>query len=149
MVMTLPFTVNFYHDGVFQINPFEYVNFDSRVIDDASFNGMAFKDFFATIRRLVLLHPKKPISHVDSDSDVKTNQPLDDVAHVIEQFEHENKGNVNIHKMTTDDQWLSKLVGNGTFIRQTNNPNPNLQGRFLLEVEDPGDEEVYSNFKAK
>nr|GEU40707.1 hypothetical protein CTI12_AA105810 [Tanacetum cinerariifolium] len=51
------------------------------------------------------LHPKKLVGHVDSDSNVKTNQPLDDEAHVVEQFEHENKG------------------------------------RFLLEVEDPDDEQ--------
>ncbi|GKG39369.1 hypothetical protein Tco_0463514, partial [Tanacetum coccineum] len=42
------------------------------------------------------LHPKKPIGHVesDSDSDGETNVPLDDVARVVEQFEHENEGNV-------------------------------------------------------
>ncbi|GJX48444.1 hypothetical protein Tco_0273634, partial [Tanacetum coccineum] len=34
MVVPLPFTVNLYHAGLFQINPLEYVNFDSRVIDD-------------------------------------------------------------------------------------------------------------------
>ncbi|GKG17489.1 hypothetical protein Tco_0362446, partial [Tanacetum coccineum] len=61
------------------------------------------------------LHPKKPVSHVDSNSDVETNQPLDDVAHVVEQFEHENEGNVNIPRMTTDDPWPNKMVENGTF----------------------------------
>ncbi|GKD04268.1 hypothetical protein Tco_1179242 [Tanacetum coccineum] len=95
------------------------------------------------------LHPKKHVSHVDSDSDVETNHPLDDVAHVVEQFEHEDEGNVNIPRMTTVDPWLNKLVGNGNFLGQTKNPNPNLQGRFLLEVEDPNDEQVESKFKAK
>nr|GEX46093.1 retrovirus-related Pol polyprotein from transposon TNT 1-94 [Tanacetum cinerariifolium] len=75
------------------------------------------------------LHPKKHVSHVDSDSDVKTNHPLDDVAHVVEKFKHDNEGNVNIPRMTTDDLWLNKLAGNGTFIGQTDNPNPNLQGK--------------------
>ncbi|GKD69190.1 hypothetical protein Tco_1323280 [Tanacetum coccineum] len=161
------------------VNPLEYVHFDSRVIDDVSFDDMSFKDFLATIRRLVLfvkayyennlkidlfiehngydimemihedLHPKKPVSHVDSDSNGETNVPLDDVAHVVEQFKHENEGNVNIPRMTTYDPWLNKLVGNSTFIRQTDNPNLNLQGRFLLEVEDPDDEQVESKFKAK
>ncbi|GJV54530.1 hypothetical protein Tco_1455535 [Tanacetum coccineum] len=202
------FTVNTYHDGVFQVNHLEYVNFNSKVIGDVSFDGMSFKDFFATIRRLVLvsltsmhykitsdpltalklletnenlcsfvkacyennlkidlftqhngydimemideeLHPKKPVSHLDSDSDVETNHPLDDVAHVVKQFEHEDEGNVNIPRMTTDDPCLNKPVGNGTFIGQTENPNPNLQGRFLLEVEDRDDEQVESKFKSK
>ncbi|GKA23599.1 hypothetical protein Tco_0709632 [Tanacetum coccineum] len=213
MVVSLPFTVNLYHDGLFQVNPLEYVHFDSIVIDDVSFDGMSFNDFLATIRRLVLvsptsmhykipsdpttalklpprscfvvdvpafvkacyennllvdlfikhngydimemihedLHPKKPIGHVesDSDSDGETNVPLDDVARVVEQFEHENEGNVNIPRMTTYDPWLNKLVGNSTFIGQNDNPNPNLQGRFLLEVEEPDDERLESKFKAK
>ncbi|GJU34607.1 60S ribosomal protein L34 [Tanacetum coccineum] len=71
------------------------------------------------------LHPKKPVRHVDLDSDVETNHPLDDAAHVVEQFEHEDEGNVNIPKMTTYDPWLNKLV------------------------EDPDDEQVESKFKAK
>nr|GEU72234.1 hypothetical protein [Tanacetum cinerariifolium] len=67
----------------------------------------------------------------------------------IKQFEHEDVGNVNIPRMTTDDQWLNKLAGNFTFIGHTENPNPNLQGRFLLDVEVADDEQVESRFKAK
>ncbi|GKA00400.1 hypothetical protein Tco_0672950 [Tanacetum coccineum] len=95
------------------------------------------------------LHPKKPVGHVDSDSDGETNVPLDDVARVVEQFEHENEGNVNIPRMTTDDPWLNKPVRNCTFIGQTDNLNPNLQGRFLLEVEDLDDKQVEYKFEAK
>ncbi|GKD89643.1 hypothetical protein Tco_1365150, partial [Tanacetum coccineum] len=39
MVMSLPFTMNLYHDWVFHVNPFQYVNFDSKVIDVVSFDG--------------------------------------------------------------------------------------------------------------
>nr|GEX17210.1 hypothetical protein [Tanacetum cinerariifolium] len=45
MVVVLPFTVNLYHDGIYVVNPLEYVHFDSRVIDDVSFVGFSFKDF--------------------------------------------------------------------------------------------------------
>nr|GEU42779.1 hypothetical protein [Tanacetum cinerariifolium] len=93
MVMSLPFTVNLYHEWVFQAKPFQY--------------------------------------------------------RVVEQFEHENEGNVNKPRITTDDYWLNKVVGNGTFIRQAENPSPNLQCRFLLEVENLDDEQVESKFKAK
>nr|GEU42094.1 hypothetical protein CTI12_AA159120 [Tanacetum cinerariifolium] len=72
------------------------------------------------------LHPKKPVSHVDLDSDGETNVLLDDVAHVVEQFKHKNKGNVNIPRMTTDDPMA----------KQT-------------EVKDPNDEQVESKFQAK
>ncbi|GJZ09902.1 multidrug resistance-associated protein 5 [Tanacetum coccineum] len=128
MVAPLPFTVNLYHDGLFQVNPLDYVHFDNRVIDNVSFDGMSFKDFLATIRRLVLVSPTSmyykipsdPVTtlkllkndedlETDSDSDGETNVPLDDVAHVVEQFEHENEGNVNIPRMTTNDPWLNKL----------------------------------------
>nr|GEU48697.1 hypothetical protein [Tanacetum cinerariifolium] len=55
------------------------------------------------------LHPKKPVSHVDSDSNIKTNHLLDDVAHVVEKFKHEDEVNVIIPRMTTNDPWLNKL----------------------------------------
>nr|GEY14955.1 hypothetical protein [Tanacetum cinerariifolium] len=99
MMVLLPSTVNLYHDEVFHVNHLEYIHFDSRVIDDASFDGVSFKDFLLPLE--------------------------DDVAHVVEQFEHENKGSVNIPKMTTDDPWLNKLV------------------------ENPDDKQVKSKFKAK
>ncbi|GKD22935.1 hypothetical protein Tco_1224638 [Tanacetum coccineum] len=112
MVVSLPFTVNLYHDGVFHVNPFQYVNSDSKVIDDVSFDDLFTKHIGYGIMEIIAeeLHPKNPVSHVDSDSDVETSHPLDDVAHVVEQFEHEDKGNVNIPRMTTDDSWLKKLV---------------------------------------
>ncbi|GJU81809.1 hypothetical protein Tco_1284174 [Tanacetum coccineum] len=168
MVVPLPFTVNLYHDGLFVVNLLEYIHFNSRVIDDVSFDGMSFKDFFATIRRLVIvsptstyyklpsdpltalnllkndegicefvkacyknnlkidlftehngydimemihedLHPKKPVGHVDSDSDGETNVPLDDVAHVVEQFEHENEGKKP--KIVDDDECETRKQG--------------------------------------
>ncbi|GKA39085.1 hypothetical protein Tco_0731636 [Tanacetum coccineum] len=147
MMVSLLFTVNIYHDGLLHVNLLEYVNFDSMVINDVSFDEHNGYDIMKMIDEE--LHFKKHVRHVGSNSDVKTNQPLDDVAYVVEQFEHENEGNVNIPRMTIDDLWLNKLVGNGTFIGHTDIQNPNLQGRFLLEVEDPGDEQVKSKLKAK
>nr|GEY21697.1 hypothetical protein [Tanacetum cinerariifolium] len=88
------------------------------------------------------LHPKKHVSYMHLNSDGETSVRLDDVAHVVEQFKHENESNVNIHRMTINDPWLNKLVRNGSFIGQTDNPNPNLQGRFLLKVKDPDDEQM-------
>nr|GEW83598.1 multidrug resistance-associated protein 5 [Tanacetum cinerariifolium] len=143
MVVSLPFTVNLYHDGLFQVNPLEYVHFDSRVIGDVSFDDIHcfeiakndedhsqfVKACYENNLKINLftehngydimemihedLHPKKPISHVDLDSNGETNVPLDDVAHVVKQLELKN------------------------------------EGRFLLEVEDPDDEQVESKFKAK
>nr|GEY01184.1 hypothetical protein [Tanacetum cinerariifolium] len=108
MVVPLPFTVNLYHDGLFHVNPLEYVY--SRVIDDASFNEHNGYDIMEMIDEE--LHPKKLVSNLVLDSDVEINQPLDDVAH-------------------------------------TDNPNLYLQRRFLLEVEDPDDEQVESKFTEK
>nr|GFA11763.1 hypothetical protein [Tanacetum cinerariifolium] len=154
MVVPLSFTVNLYHDGVFQVNPLEYVNFDSKLVMEMIAEELHPKKLISHVdsdsdvetnhplsdvahvielyehededggdinmisdgHKLVMemiaeeLHPKKLISHVDSDSDVETNHPLSDVAHVIELYEHEDEGNVNIPRMTTDDPWLNKLV---------------------------------------
>ncbi|GJU84747.1 hypothetical protein Tco_1292293 [Tanacetum coccineum] len=66
MVVPLSFTVNNYHDGLFTVNPLEYVHLKSWVIDDVSFDDYG-----------------------------ETNVPLDDVAHVVEQFEHENEDDHN------------------------------------------------------
>ncbi|GJU38926.1 hypothetical protein Tco_1191883 [Tanacetum coccineum] len=107
MVVPLSFTVNLYHDGVFQVNPLQYVNFDSKVIDDVSFDACYENnlkiDLFTEhngydIMEMIdeELHPKKPVSHVDLDSDVETNHPLDDLAHVVEQFQHENEAWLSI-----------------------------------------------------
>ncbi|GJW67022.1 hypothetical protein Tco_0121446 [Tanacetum coccineum] len=100
--MVESFTVNLYHDGVFHVNPLQYVNFDCSVIDDVDFNEIdedvnAFvKAYYENNSKIDLytehndydimeiineeLHLKKCVSHSDSDSDVETNHPLDDVA---------------------------------------------------------------------
>nr|GEX93247.1 hypothetical protein [Tanacetum cinerariifolium] len=136
MVVLLPFTVNLYHDEAFHVNPFQYVNFHSKYKissdpltalkliknneDLSSLVKACYKnnlkiDLFTKHSGYGImetideeLHPKKHVSHVDSDSDVETSHPLDDVAHVVEQFEHEDKSNVNIPRMTIDDSWLKK-----------------------------------------
>ncbi|GJY37761.1 multidrug resistance-associated protein 5 [Tanacetum coccineum] len=129
MVMPLPFSVNLYHEGVFQVNPLSMLILIVRslMMLASMHNGY---DIMEMIDEE--LHPKKPVSHVDSDLDVKTNHPLDDVAHVVEKFEHKDEGNVNIPRMTTDDQWLNKLVGNDTFIGQTENPNLTYKHGYQL-----------------
>ncbi|GJT42512.1 hypothetical protein Tco_0951227 [Tanacetum coccineum] len=81
MVVPLPFIVNLYHDGVFRVNPFQYVNSDSKVIDDVSFDGMSFKDFFGTVRRLVIVSPISMYYKITSDpltalKLIKTNEDL-------------------------------------------------------------------------
>ncbi|GJR34996.1 hypothetical protein Tco_1210680 [Tanacetum coccineum] len=159
MVVPLPFIMNLYSDGAFKENLLEYVNFACKVIDDVTFdacydNNLSI-DLFTEhngygIMKMIHddLHPMKHVSHVDSDLDADKNHTLDDVAHIVEDFEHEDDGNVNIPRMTTDDPWLNKLVGNGNYIGQTKNPN-GLQGNFLLEVENTDNEQVEPNFKVK
>ncbi|GJZ00907.1 hypothetical protein Tco_0518336 [Tanacetum coccineum] len=146
MVVSLPFIMNLYSDGVFKENPLGYVNFACKVIDDVTFDEHNGYDIMKMIHDD--LHPKKHVSHVDSDSDADKNHTLDDVAHIVEDFEHEDDGNVNIPRITTDDPRLNKLVGNGNYIGQTNNPN-GLQDNFLLEVEYTDDEQFESQQQLK
>nr|GEW33924.1 retrovirus-related Pol polyprotein from transposon TNT 1-94 [Tanacetum cinerariifolium] len=102
MVVSLLFTVNLYHDGLFQVNLLEYVYFDSRVIDDVSFDEH--NGYFIIEMIHEDLHHKKPVSHVDSDSDGEINVSLDDVAHVVKQIEHENMGRFSLFVEDPDDE---------------------------------------------
>nr|GFA48320.1 hypothetical protein [Tanacetum cinerariifolium] len=81
MVVSFPFTMKLYHDRVFQVNPLEYANYDSKVINDFSFDGLSFKDFFATIRRLFLvslttMYYKIPSDPLTALNLLKTNEDL-------------------------------------------------------------------------
>nr|GEX96246.1 hypothetical protein [Tanacetum cinerariifolium] len=98
MVVPLSFTVNLYHDRLFMVNHLEYVHFESRVIDDVSFDdddlGQFVKACYENNLKIDLFtyhnsydsiemihddqHPKKHVGHVDSDSDGQTNVLLDD-----------------------------------------------------------------------
>ncbi|GJX25814.1 hypothetical protein Tco_0232110 [Tanacetum coccineum] len=106
------FTVKLYHDGVFQVNPLEYVQFDNKVIDDVSFDvsthALKLLETNENLCSFVKACYENNLKIDLSDSDVETNHPLDDVAHVVEQFEHEDECNVNILRMTTNDPWLKK-----------------------------------------
>ncbi|GKB64869.1 hypothetical protein Tco_0921055, partial [Tanacetum coccineum] len=72
-----------------------------------------------------------------------------DVLKDIVDFEVEGEENVVITRNTTDDPWLNKLVGNGTFIGQTDDATSNLGGRFNHEENDPEDDIVDPKFKSK
>ncbi|GJV58421.1 hypothetical protein Tco_1459426, partial [Tanacetum coccineum] len=66
----------------------------------------------------------------------------------IVDFEVEGEENVDITRNTTDDHWLNKLVGNGTFIGQTDDAISKLGGRFNHEENNPEDDNVDPKFKA-
>nr|GFA13605.1 hypothetical protein [Tanacetum cinerariifolium] len=73
---------------------------------------------------------------------------LDDLKDIVD-FKVEGEENVVITRNTTDDPWLNKLVGNGSFIGQTDDATSNLGGRFNHEENDPEDDIVDPKFKAK
>nr|GEW66620.1 zinc finger, PMZ-type [Tanacetum cinerariifolium] len=58
-INTDTFKVNLWHDGIFLVNPFTYSSCDFRVINDVNFETMTYSNFFAIIRRLVLVLPVK------------------------------------------------------------------------------------------
>ncbi|GJW54789.1 hypothetical protein Tco_0098874 [Tanacetum coccineum] len=73
---------------------------------------------------------------------------LDDLKDIVD-FEVEGEENAVITRNITDDPWLNKLLGNGTFIGQTDDATSNLGGRFIHEENDPEDDIVDPKFKAK
>ncbi|GJW25672.1 splicing factor [Tanacetum coccineum] len=160
------FRVNLWHDGIFLVNPLIYSCGDFRVINDVDFEGMTYSDFFAIILRLVLVSPVKMFyktpeminnelnedasvhkSSSDLDSFDDDYDPLDDLTDLVD-FQTEGNDNLDIPKITTNDSWLNKLVGKGNFIGYTENPKP-LDGRFILEEDDPDEHLVDQKFKLK
>ncbi|GKF09986.1 hypothetical protein Tco_0044210, partial [Tanacetum coccineum] len=185
-----------------------YSSGDFRVINDVDFEGMTYSDFFAIIRRLVLVShvkmfyktPGMPLTSLkelvtnddviafvkdgydhgneielytehssydvlemindelnedarvhksssESDSSDDDYEPLDDLTDLVD-FQTEGDDNLDIPKITTDDPWLNKLVGKGNFIGYTENLKP-LDGRFILEEDDPDEHLVDQKFKVK
>ncbi|GJR25116.1 hypothetical protein Tco_0973643 [Tanacetum coccineum] len=83
----------------------------------------------------------------DLDSFDDDYDPLDDLTNLVD-FQTEGDDNLDIPKIITDDPWLNKLVGKGNFIGYIENPKP-LDGRFILEEDDPDEHLVYQKFKLK
>ncbi|GJS05331.1 hypothetical protein Tco_0321839 [Tanacetum coccineum] len=86
-------------------------------------------------------------SSSDLDSSDDDYDPLDDLTDLVD-FQTEGDDNLDIPKITTDDPWLNKLVGKGNFIGYTENPKP-LDGRFILEEDDPDEHLVDQKFKVQ
>nr|GEV51146.1 hypothetical protein [Tanacetum cinerariifolium] len=145
--------VNIYYDGVFVENPFVYMNGDFKVIDDVDFDGLLYVQMYDIIRRydiMEMIQDQLAPKYQPVMTSFKCN--ADDVAHIsyenlddlkdIVDFEVEGEENVVITRNTTDDLWLNKLVGNGTFISQTDDATSNLGVRFNHEENDLEDDIV-------
>ncbi|GJR97997.1 hypothetical protein Tco_0270171 [Tanacetum coccineum] len=91
---------------------------------------------------------KPPFKCNVADYAHSTHENLEDLKDIVD-FEVEGEENVVITNSITDDPWLNKLVGKGTFIGQTDGPTANLGGRFIHEENHPEDDIVDPKFKAK
>ncbi|GKE61978.1 hypothetical protein Tco_1512345 [Tanacetum coccineum] len=93
--------------------------------------------------------PVKTVFKCNADDVTHTRyENLDDLKDIVD-FEVEDEENVVITRNTTDDPCLNKLVGNGTFIGQTDDATSNLGGRFNHEENNPEDDIVDPKCKAK
>lgn len=81
-------------------------------------------------------------------SDNENQDTLDDVKDLVD-FQTEDESNVVIPKISTDDPWLNKLVGLGKFIGHMDDPIPPLNGRFMVEIDDPEEDDIDSQYKVK
>ena len=81
-------------------------------------------------------------------SDNENQDTLDDVKDLVD-FQTEDDSDVVIPKITTDDPWLNKLVGLGKFIGHMDDPIPPLNGRFMVEIDDPEEDEIDTQCKVK
>ncbi|PWA58269.1 hypothetical protein CTI12_AA401760 [Artemisia annua] len=81
-------------------------------------------------------------------SDNENQDTLDDVKDLVD-FQTEDDSDVVIPKITTNDPWLNKLVGLGKFIGHMDDPIPPLNGRFMVEIDDPEEDEIDTQYKVK
>ncbi|GKA51754.1 hypothetical protein Tco_0744950 [Tanacetum coccineum] len=148
---TKPFTVNLYHVGVFIVKPFKYTHGDFKVIDDVDFDGLLYVqmyDIMEMIQDQLALKDQLVKTTFKCNADDVGYENLDDLKDIVD-FEVEGEENVVITRNTTDDPWLNKLIGIGTFIGQTDDATSNLGGRFNHEENNPEDDIVDPKFKAK
>nr|GEY53705.1 hypothetical protein [Tanacetum cinerariifolium] len=81
-------------------------------------------------------------------SDTENQDSLGDVKEVAD-FQTKDDSNVEIPKVSTHDPWLNKLVGKGKFIGHMDDLILNLNGRFMIEIDDLEQEVIDSQYKAK
>nr|GEZ19025.1 hypothetical protein [Tanacetum cinerariifolium] len=167
------FNINLHHDGCFVTNPLHYLEGDHRVVEDIDFEGLKHlktdedlkefvkagyvKDFKMDIYTeyngynvMEMVHNDNLIGEVD-DQHFFVNESQDSLGDVKEvaDFQTEDDSNVEILKISTDDPWLNKLVGKGKFIGHMDDPILNLNGRFMIEIDDLEQEILDSQYKAK
>nr|GEW18041.1 hypothetical protein [Tanacetum cinerariifolium] len=143
MVVSLPFTVNLDHDGVFDVNPLELVL--------VSLTSMYYKipgDPFTTLKLLKIDESLCEFVKACYENNLKIDLFTEHNGYDIMEMIHEDlHSKIHVSHINSDSDGETNVRLDD--VAHTNNPNPNLQGRFLLEVEDPDDEQVKSKFKAK
>ncbi|GJW97683.1 hypothetical protein Tco_0179491 [Tanacetum coccineum] len=111
---------------------------DHHVVEYIDFEGVIYSEFCHIICKLVIV---APVSYFYVKSGVQLN--IGDVKEVAD-FQTKDDSNVEILKFSTDDPWLNKLVGKGKFIGHMDDPIPNLNGKFMIEIDDPEHEVIVS-----
>ncbi|GJW65916.1 splicing factor [Tanacetum coccineum] len=79
----------------------------------------------------------------DVDLDYEGESDLENV-----DFHTEGEQGVELEKLSIDDPFLNKLVGNGNFIGTRSDPIPPLVGNYHVEADDPEDEIIDGMHKA-
>ncbi|PWA67736.1 hypothetical protein CTI12_AA315800 [Artemisia annua] len=152
------FTINLYHHGFFVGNPLQYVDGDLRVVHNVNFEGVIYLEFCHNFHKLVFMAPvsyfyiKTGVQmNIEDDQDLSDNEnqdTLDDVKDLVD-FQIEDESNVVIPKISSDDSWFNKPVGLGKFIGHIDDLIPPLNGRFMLEINDPEEDDIDSLYKVK
>lgn len=91
-------------------------------------------------------HAPRPDTHLVGD-DVSSDEECEVVPEFVD-AQNEGEDNVVIKRLSTNDHFLNKLVGNGNFIGITDYPIPTLEGSYLEEI-DPEEDFVENKYKVK
>ncbi|GJY92434.1 hypothetical protein Tco_0508216 [Tanacetum coccineum] len=126
------FTINLYHDGCFVTNPLHYLEGDHRVVEDIDFEGVIYSEFCYIIRKLVII---APVSYFYVKIGVQLNIGLKQLK-TDEDLKEFVKSVDDPPFSDTESQDSLGDVKEGKFIGHMDDPIPNLNGRFMIEIDD-------------
>ncbi|GJU09370.1 hypothetical protein Tco_1131766 [Tanacetum coccineum] len=157
--------VTLYHDGVFVPNLLKYACGSLKIPNEIRFKEMQIGNLFEIINKLVLSNVNhiyyclpdttltRGIRELKTDSDMAefmrianniSDYEESDVSDYDGESDPENvdfhtEGEQGVHfeRLSIDDPFLTKLVGNGNFIGARSDPMPFLIGNYNVEEDDP------------
>nr|GEW31315.1 hypothetical protein [Tanacetum cinerariifolium] len=136
-------TINLHHDGCFMSNPLHYLAGDHRVVEDIDFEGL---------KQLKTDEDLKEFVKAGYENDFKVDIYTEHNGYnVMEMLRNDNLFDEVDDPQFSDTESQDSLgdVKEGKFIGHMDDLISNLNGRFIIEIDDHEHEVIDSQYKAK